>query len=54
MSASDYGGADVTGYALEAPTDPSLFDMCRITEHMNFVVGDVRDLEHMKKVFADV
>lgn len=47
-------GADVTGYALEAPTDPSLFDMCRIAEHMNSVVGDVRDLEHMKKVFADV
>ena len=47
-------GEDVTGYALEAPTNPSLFDMCRIAEHMNSVVGDVRNLERMKKVFADI
>ena len=25
-------GAQVTGYALDAPTDPNLFDMCRIAE----------------------
>ena len=47
-------GAKVTGYALEAPTDPSLFEMCRIADGMNSVVGDIRDLEHLKKVFAEV
>lgn len=46
-------GADVTGYALEAPTNPSLFDMCHLDEQMNSVLGDVRDLEHMKKVFKE-
>ena len=45
-------GARVTGYALNPPTDPSLFGMCRISEKMNSVIGDIRDLEHMKKVFA--
>lgn len=45
-------GAQVTGYALSSPTDPSLFDMCHISEKMNSVTGDIRDLEHMKKVFA--
>ena len=30
-------GAKVTGYALEAPTDPSLFEMCRIADGMNSV-----------------
>ncbi len=42
-------GAKVTGYALEAPTDPSLFEMCRIADGMNSVVGDIRDLEHLKR-----
>ena len=46
-------GAKVTGYALEAPTSPSLFDMCEISKKMNSVVGDVRDLEHMKAVFEE-
>ena len=47
-------GAEVTGYALEAPTTPSLFEMCHLADGMNSVVGDVRDLEHMKQVFAEV
>lgn len=46
-------GADVTGYALEAPTKPSLFDMCHVADKMNSVIGDVRDLTHMKKVFEE-
>ncbi len=46
-------GAKLTGYALEAPTNPSLFDMCNIADNMNSVVGDVRDLEHMKNVFME-
>ena len=47
-------GADVTGYALEAPTDPSLFDMCHFEGQMNSVVGDIRDLQHLKEVFEEV
>ena len=47
-------GAKVTGYALESPTDPSLFELCRIADGMNSVVGDIRDLDHLKKVFAEV
>lgn len=44
-------GANVVGYALEAPTVPSLFEMCRIGDSMESVIGDVRDLAHMKEVF---
>lgn len=47
-------GAKVTGYALEAPTNPSLYDMCHLSDQMNSVIGDVRDLAHMEKVFAEV
>lgn len=46
-------GADITGYALETPTTPSLFDMCDLCTKMNSVIGDVRDLKHMEKVFED-
>lgn len=47
-------GAQVTGYALEAPTQPNLFSMCGVEGRMNSVIGDIRDLEHLKKVFAEV
>lgn len=46
--------ADVTGYALEPPTNPSLFQICKLSEKMNSVLGDIRDLEHLKKVFDEV
>lgn len=47
-------GAIVTGYALEAPTVPNLFELCKITDKMTSVIGDIRDLEHLKKVFDEV
>jgi CDP-glucose 4,6-dehydratase len=37
-------GAEVTGYALEPATDPSLFQIARIPERVKSVIGDVRDL----------
>lgn len=46
-------GADVTGYALEPSTDPSLFKMCGIASRINSVIGDIRDLSHLKKIFED-
>lgn len=45
-------GANVTGYALDAPTDPGLFHICRLSGQIHSVIGDVRDLAHMKEVFA--
>ncbi len=36
-------GADVRGYALEPPTDPSLFELVRAGEVVDSVLGDVRD-----------
>jgi len=40
-------GARVTGYALNPPTDPSLFELCRVAELMDSVLGDVRDGQHL-------
>ena len=44
-------GAELTGYSLEPPTDPSLFTMCGLESRMNSIIGDVRDLEHLWQVF---
>jgi CDP-glucose 4,6-dehydratase len=35
-------GAEVTGYALNPPTTPSLFELCHISELVNSVVADIR------------
>lgn len=44
-------GAEVTGYSLKAPTEPNLFALAGLEGRMNSVIGDVRDIEHMKAVF---
>lgn len=44
-------GANVTGYALEPPTDPNLFSLISMRNRMESVNGDIRDLEKLKRVF---
>jgi CDP-glucose 4,6-dehydratase len=46
-------GAEVCGYSLAAPTAPSLFDVARVADGMRSVEGDIRDLEHLKRVVAE-
>jgi CDP-glucose 4,6-dehydratase len=36
-------GAQVTGYALAAPTEPSLFELARVGAGMHSIIGDIRD-----------
>ena len=47
-------GAKVTGYSLNPPTDPSLFEIAGLEETMDSVIGDVRDLAHLQEVFERV
>ena len=46
-------GAQVTGYSLNPPSDPSLFELLSLSERMDSRIGDVRDLAHMKQVFEE-
>jgi CDP-glucose 4,6-dehydratase len=46
-------GADVVGYALEPPTQPSLFEIATVGDGMTSIIGDVRDLERFSSVFAE-
>jgi CDP-glucose 4,6-dehydratase len=36
-------GAEVTGFALAPPTQPSLFELARVGENMRSILGDIRD-----------
>lgn len=47
-------GARVTGYALPAPTQPSLFAAARIDQLVDHVEGDVRDLAALRATVAQV
>ncbi|MDD6071792.1 MAG: CDP-glucose 4,6-dehydratase [Clostridiales bacterium] len=47
-------GAVVTGYSLEPPTEPNLFSIAGIEGKMNSVIGDIRDFEHLKRVFLTI
>lgn len=40
-------GAQVHGYALDAPTEPSLFKIAHLEDRMDSVIGDVRDLDRV-------
>jgi CDP-glucose 4,6-dehydratase len=45
-------GVELTGYALEPPTNPSLFEVAGVAKGMNSIVGDVADYEHLWQVVA--
>lgn len=45
-------GAEVTGYALQPPTQPSLFELCSVDELVTSVIGDVRDGESLTKAMV--
>ena len=44
-------GADVVGYALEAPTTPSLFTLTAMDQGMVSYIGDIRDREQLMRIF---
>ena len=46
-------GADVTGYSLEPPTKPNLFELIGGEEISRSVIGDVRDFASLKKIFDE-
>ncbi|MHB8129754.1 MAG: CDP-glucose 4,6-dehydratase [Mobilitalea sp.] len=47
-------GAEVTGYSLEPPTLPSLFQIADINHDINSILRDVRNLDDMSRVFTEV
>ena len=46
-------GAVITGYSLEVPTNPNLFTLAEINNNITSVIGDIRDFNHLNKVFEE-
>lgn len=42
-------GAKVTGFALPPPTNPNLFNVAKVVDGMDSIIGDIRDIEVLKK-----
>ncbi|MBR6910307.1 MAG: CDP-glucose 4,6-dehydratase [Candidatus Methanomethylophilaceae archaeon] len=47
-------GADVYGYSLEPPTDPSLYDLLNLKNSMVSEIGDIRDFDHLESFYSSV
>lgn len=45
-------GAEVTGYALKPPTDPSLYELCSIDKLVRSNIADVRDSASLSKAMT--
>lgn len=41
-------GAELTGFSLAPPTNPSLFEQARVADGMNSKIGDIRNLERLQ------
>lgn len=46
-------GAELTGYALNPPTNPSLFEVARVGEGMRSVIGDIRDFPRLSAAMRE-
>ena len=47
-------GAKVTGYALAPQAGPNLFDLCEFSKNLNSIIGEIREIENLKKIFLEI
>ena len=47
-------GAEVTGYSLEPPTEPSLFEQSKTSTQLKSIIGDIRDSEKLKNAMKEM
>ena len=46
-------GAKITGYALQPPTTPNLFKLCRIEQSIRSIIADMRDIKSLCKAMQE-
>jgi len=46
-------GAEITGYALKPPTQSNLFEVASVEKDMRSIIGDIRDLNTLKKAMHE-
>ena len=47
-------GAEVTGYALPPPTEPSLFEQAGVAKSLRSILADIRDFDRLRKAIGDL
>ena len=47
-------GAHVTGVSNQIPTQPSMFEAVELDKHITYIEADIRDLERMTQIVADL
>ena len=47
-------GANITGYSLQPPTQPNLFELCKVDDLVTSIIGDVRDNAALTKTMLQV
>ncbi|MDE4078801.1 CDP-glucose 4,6-dehydratase [Methanosphaera sp. Vir-13MRS] len=45
--------ADVVGYSLNPPTEPNLYNLLDLNSRITSIIGDIRDIDNLKKVFNE-
>ena len=45
-------GAEVTGYSLKPPTSPNLFDLIKLDDKIQSIIGDIRNFDDMNQAFT--
>lgn len=46
-------GSDLTGYALEPPTQPSLYDQAKVSSAVKSICADIRDFQRLKSALDE-
>ncbi len=46
-------GADVTGYSIDIPTSPSIFEALGLETKINHIIGDILDFDKLKSALND-
>lgn len=46
-------GAEITGYSLNPPTNPNIFEISGIEKQMHSIIGDIRELASLEKAFNE-
>ena len=47
-------GAEVYGYSLKPPTDPSLYELVKADCFVKSYIGDIRDFDNLKNCFDEI
>lgn len=47
-------GAEVSGYALDPPTDPSLYGIANLDDLVTSEIGDIRDLDRLSSFYTKI